>query len=42
MSQSWMHALNLYSYPVNLGCYEKAHEFPNFFNRTIVGDRNIL
>jgi hypothetical protein len=37
---SWINALNAYSYPVNLGCYERANEFPNFFDRTIPGDRD--
>ena len=40
MPNSWMHALNAYSYPVDLTTYEKVTEFPGFFNRTIKGDRN--
>jgi hypothetical protein len=40
MPNSWIQALNTYSYPVNLCHYEKANKFPRFFNRTIVGDRN--
>ena len=40
MPNSWMHALNAYSYPVDLTTYEKAIEFPGFFNQTIKGDRN--
>jgi hypothetical protein len=37
---SWINALNAYSYPVNLGDYERAPQFPGFFNQNILGDRN--
>ncbi len=38
--RSWVVALNNYSYPVNLRCYEHADRFPDYFNRDIIGDRN--
>lgn len=40
MSNSWIRALDAYSYPVNLRDYERTHEFPMFFDMIIVGDRN--
>jgi hypothetical protein len=38
MPQSWITALNSYSYPVNLADYKRADEFPGFFTREISGD----
>ena len=40
MPQTWVNALNLYNYPVNLGNYVNAANFRGFFNLNIVGDRN--
>jgi hypothetical protein len=40
MPDSWTRALNLYCYPVDLGCYQRRHEFPGFFEILIPGDRN--
>jgi len=40
MPNSWIRALDAYSYPVNLRNYERAHEFPGFFDMIIVGDKN--
>jgi len=40
MPNSWINALNAYSYPVNLGDYERAPQFPGFFNQNILGDRD--
>lgn len=39
MSTTWTSALDSYSYPVNLGDYKQAYEFPGFFGRTIAGAR---
>lgn len=40
MPQTWVEALNAYSYPVDLREYGRASQFPGFFNRKISGDRN--
>jgi hypothetical protein len=37
--QSWITALNSYSYPVRLPKYGRSGEFPGFFTRDIRGDR---
>jgi len=39
MPTSWKKALDSYSYPVNLGDYKRASEFPGFFKRKISGNR---
>jgi len=36
----WIKALNSYSYPVNLSCYENSNRFPNYFEMDITGDRD--
>jgi hypothetical protein len=40
MSDSWINALNAYLYPVNLQLFKRKNEFPGFFERNIIGDRN--
>ena len=40
MPSSWINALNAYLYPVNLQRYKRKNEFPGFFEREIIGDRN--
>ncbi len=40
MPDSWTRALNLFSYPVDLGCYQRRHEFPGYFEILIAGDRS--
>jgi len=39
MPVTWIGALNNYAYPVNLRNYERAQEFPGFFEMAINGDR---
>lgn len=39
-AQSWITALNQYSYPVQLSNYERRSSFPEFFSLNIKGDRN--
>jgi hypothetical protein len=39
MPTSWKKALDSYSYPVNLGDYKRASEFPGFFKWKISGNR---
>ncbi len=38
MPQSWITALNRYSYPVRLSDYKRARKFPDFFTGEISGD----
>ena len=40
MPDSWTRALKLYCYPVDLGGYQRRHEFAGFFEIIITGDRN--
>jgi len=37
---TWINALNNYSYPVQLNCYKYHHKFPEFFTQEITGDRD--
>lgn len=39
MPQSWITALNRYSYPVRLSDYKRADDLPGFFTRVIAGHR---
>jgi len=40
MPHTWIRALDAYCYPVDLTSYERAHEFPGFFEMVILGDRD--
>ena len=40
MPQTWVNALDQYSYPVKLACYANTKDCPAFFNRQIEGRRN--
>jgi len=37
---TWTQALDAYSYPVMLNTYDRAQEFPGWFDLTIAGDRD--
>ena len=39
MPSSWADALTTYSYPVDLSTYENAAAYPEYFDRTLPGDR---
>lgn len=39
MSESWLHALQSYNYPVNLRLYCDAERYPGFFDAHVTGDR---
>jgi hypothetical protein len=39
MPDSWTRALKLFCYPVDLGGYQRRHEFAGFFEILIAGDR---
>lgn len=39
MPWSWVEALSAYSWPVDLRSYERAQDFPGFFEMSIEGDR---
>jgi hypothetical protein len=39
MPQTWLAALEAYKYPVELPKYERASEFPGFFERDICGNK---
>lgn len=39
MPETWLQALNAYSYPVDLCLYDRKCEFPGFFELNIAGDR---
>jgi hypothetical protein len=39
MPESWINALNKYSYPVRFSDYKRAGEFPGFFTLDVPGDR---
>lgn len=39
MPETWIQALNDYKYPVNLRDYNRAQEFPGFFEMEIEGNR---
>jgi hypothetical protein len=39
MPETWIRALNDYNYPVDLRTYERAQQFPGFFEMAIEGDK---
>lgn len=39
MPHTWVKALESYNYPVYLNRYQRAKQFPGFFNKIIIGDR---